>query len=84
MICLRCGIDHDGPEALKKLSDASRAETKESWEIHAMLLRGEDDGRRSSISASLRVGTAMKCILSNFDIRPRRTSWEAILEDEGF
>jgi hypothetical protein len=56
---IRTNGDNDGrsdmitSEQIQRLSQKAKEEAKENDDIHAMLLCGEDDGRRSSIKKSL-------------------------------
>ncbi len=86
-ICSRCETDHSSKEAIDFLVQESKYETIEGEDIHRMLLRGEDDGRRSSIAKFLRLVKVMDCMLKGPQgAQPPtpRTLWEVLLSEETF
>jgi len=88
-VCSRCGTDHSEPGVGDRLLEASRQESREREDIHAMLMRGEDDGRRSSNAAFLRMSGYLSCLMRSLDalpvqpVQPGPTAWEVLLGEDG-
>jgi len=82
MVCIRCGIEHGSHEEREKLFVASRAESLENDEIHSLLARGKDDGRRSSIAHNLRLTRVIMCWTSEVQHMITPTAWDVLLGDE--